>query len=152
MRTKMLMSMLLIVVAAALVGGATVAIFTDQATNTGNTFTAGTVNIEAGSTTLGVGAGNMAPGDTVSSSFVVQNVGSLELRFDVSASGAGDLFSGGTPAVVGDLGDDQDVILGPGEWTTVDFDVSLPLGAGNWYQGKAGTVNLAIDAEQTANN
>jgi len=46
-KTKIFMSMLVIALAAALVGGATMAWFTDEATNVGNTFTAGTVDIVA---------------------------------------------------------------------------------------------------------
>lgn len=152
MKTKMFASMLVIALAAALVGGATMALFTDQDTNEGNVFTAGTVDIEAGETSIIVGADNMAPGDTVTGSFVVTNVGTLELRYDVSALGSGDLFAGATPAVVGALGDDQNVVLVPGASATVTFTVHLPLGADNSYQGAAGLVDFTIAAEQTANN
>lgn len=152
MKTKMFMSMLVIALAAALVGGATMAIFTDEATNDGNTFTAGTVIVDAGVTTLPAAAGNMAPGDTVTGSFTVTNDGTLELRFDVSAEGSGDLFGGETPAEVGGLDDDQDVVLEPGEEATVTFTVHLPIEADNEYQGDDGTVNFTISAEQTANN
>lgn len=153
MKTKMFTSMLVIALAAALVGGATMAIFTDEAVNEGNTFTAGEIDINTvGATTLPLAAGNMAPGDTITGSFIVQNDGSLDLRFDVSAEGSGDLFDGDTPATVGGLGDDQDVELEPGESATVYFTVNLPLEAGNEYQNATGTVDFTIEAEQTANN
>jgi predicted ribosomally synthesized peptide with SipW-like signal peptide len=152
MKTKMFMSMLVIALAAALVGGATMAIFTDTETNTGNTFTAGTVTLGIGSTTLEANAGNMAPGDVRGGSFNVTNTGLLELRFDVSAATSGNLFAGATPATVGGLADDQNVVLAPGASATVNFTVSLPLAAGNSYQGATGTVDFTIEAEQTANN
>jgi predicted ribosomally synthesized peptide with SipW-like signal peptide len=157
MKTKMFMSMLVIALAAALVGGATMAIFTDTATNTGNTFTAGTVDVMVYDNTsfvtlTPVSITNMAPGDTRSSSFVVRNAGTLDLRFDVSATPTGALFGGTHPAEVLTLADDQNVVLIPGGFHTVNYSVYLPFGAGNEYQGAAGTVNFTIAAEQTANN
>lgn len=156
MKTKIFMSMLVIALAAALVGGATMAIFTDAETSVGNTFTAGTVDITVGTTTLAVNSGNMAPGDTRTGSFTVTNAGTLALRFDVSAVGSGALFTaqgvapGNTPATIGPL--PQDVVLAPGASSVVTFAVTLPLTAGNEYQGDSGIVNLTIAAEQTANN
>jgi hypothetical protein len=94
----------------------------------------------------------MAPGDTRSSSFVVRNAGTLDLRFDVSATPTGALFGGTHPAEVLTLADDQNVVLIPGGFHTVNYSVYLPFGAGNEYQGAAGTVNFTIAAEQTANN
>jgi predicted ribosomally synthesized peptide with SipW-like signal peptide len=152
MKTRIFASMLVIALAAALVGGATMALFTDEDSNEGNVFTAGTVDIEAGETSVIIGADNMAPGDTVTGSFTVTNVGTLELRYDVSAAASGDLFAGLTPAVVGALGDDQDVVLAPGASATVTFTVHLPLAADNSYQGATGLVDFTISAEQTANN
>ena len=152
MKTRIYVSMLVIALTAALIGGATMALFTDTAANTGNSFAAGTVDITVGATDVIVGAANMAPGDTRTGSFVVRNAGSLELRFSVSAVGAGDLFSGATPATIGGLGNDQNIVLAPNASATVTFDVILPLTAGNAYQGDGGTVDLTISAVQTANN
>ena len=152
MKTRIYVSMLVIALSAALIGGATMALFTDTEANVGNSFAAGTVQIAVGATDVIVGAANMAPGDTRTGSFVVRNAGSLELRFSVSAVGNGDLFSGLTPATIVGLGNDQNIVLAPGASTTVTFDVTLPLTAGNAYQGDSGTVDLTISAVQTANN
>ncbi|MBS3902635.1 MAG: SipW-dependent-type signal peptide-containing protein [Dethiobacter sp.] len=159
MKKKMFMSMLVIALAAALVGGATMAIFTDTETSAGNSFAAGTVDITVGSTVIPeVGFANMAPGDIRSGSFTVTNAGTLALRFDVLAATSGALFEvqgnspGNTPAVVGGLTDDQDVVLAPGASATVTFTVTLPLTAGNEYQNDNGTVTFTVNAEQTANN
>jgi predicted ribosomally synthesized peptide with SipW-like signal peptide len=150
--------MLVLTLATALVVGTTLAIFTDEAENVGNVFTAGTVDITAGETTLlpVALAANMAPGDTVTGSFVVTNVGTLELRFDVSMDATGVLFEevdpGDTPAEVTLDAYYQDVVLGPEDEATVEFSVHLPITADNSYQGTTGTVNFTIEAEQTANN
>lgn len=152
MKARMAMSMLVIILAAALVGGATMAIFTDEATNAGNSFAAGTVSVALGAQHVPVTVTNIAPGDIVTRSFTVTNDGTLELRFDVAAAATGTLFVGTTPAVVGGLGDDQNVVLKPGDSATVTFTVALPLAANNDYQGATGTVNFTISAEQTANN
>jgi len=158
MKTRIYVSMLVIALTAALIGGATMAVFTDTETSVGNTFTAGTVDITVGTTTLAVNSGNMAPGDTRSGSFEVTNAGTLALRFDVTAVGAGALFTvqgdapGNTPATVALTANHTDVVLAPGGAATVTFDVTLPLTAGNAYQGDSGTVTLTIVAEQTVNN
>lgn len=152
MKTRIFMSMLVIALAAALVGGATMAIFTDMEQSLGNTFAAGTVDITVGTTTLAVNSDNIDPGDTKTGSFSVTNAGTLELRYSVSAATSGALFGGANPAVVGGLDDDQNVVLAPGATATVTFTVTLPAAAGNEYQGVSGTVNLTINAVQTANN
>ena len=46
MKTRIYVSMLVIALTAALIGGATMAWFTDTAVNTGNTFSAGTIDID----------------------------------------------------------------------------------------------------------
>lgn len=153
MRKKLLAGMTVLILLAALVGGATMALFTDTAANAGNTFTAGTVDIGVGEEpAVPVHVDNMAPGDTYNGSFTVVNDGSLELRFGVSYETDGVLFGGPTPAVVGGLEDDQGVVLAPGDSAEVAFTVDLPLDADNDYQGATGTVNFTIAAEQTANN
>ena len=107
MQKKLLAGMSVLILLAALVGGATMALFTDSVTNAGNAFTAGTVDIEVGEVpTVPVHVYNMAPGDTYNGSFTVRNAGTLELRYSVSAATAGALFAvqgvapGNTPAVV----------------------------------------------------
>jgi predicted ribosomally synthesized peptide with SipW-like signal peptide len=113
LKAKLFLLVLTVVLVAALAGGATMAIFTDTAGNTGNTFAAGTVDIEADRgmgeplpgpmffTTLAEGAttpggvfphpanvtGPWWPGRTVSRSLEVRNLGSLEVRLNqVSAA------------------------------------------------------------------
>lgn len=151
MKSRILMSMLVIALAAALVGGATMAWFTDTATVTANTFTAGTLRVAAGAQTYTVGIGNMAPGDTITGSFVVTNAGSLNLKYMTTAITGGDLFGGDTPAVVAFVSGDTGNPLAPGAYATVTYTVTLPTTAGNCYQGVSGYLSFTVDATQTAN-
>ena len=59
------------------------AIFTSQDTITGNTFSSGTVMIDATPNTVTWDAGNMAPGDSVYAKLNVKNGGTLEQRYAV---------------------------------------------------------------------
>ncbi|MEW6426111.1 MAG: TasA family protein [Bacillota bacterium] len=80
MRKKIYLSMILVVLASALVGGAAFALFTDQATNEGNTFTAGTVDVNLGGT-LPFNVTNMAPGDSATRYVEIRNSGTLDMLF-----------------------------------------------------------------------
>jgi predicted ribosomally synthesized peptide with SipW-like signal peptide len=105
MKTKLFLLVLAVLLVAGLAGGATMAWFTDQATNGPNNFTAGTVNIEADRdlgdpipgpmfyTTSAEGVtpagepplpanvtGPWYPGRTVTRILDVRNAGSLEVR------------------------------------------------------------------------
>lgn len=151
MRSKIFMSMLMIALVAALVGGATFALFTDTTTNADNTFAAGTVDISAGAQTYTVAINNMAPGDSIPGSFVVKNEGSLKLWYQVTSSAAGALFQGATPAVVVPPATEW-AALDPGQSATISYNVSLPLAAGNEYQGVSGTLGFIVNAEQFDNN
>lgn len=152
LKRKLTTSLMTMGLVSALVGGATFAIFTDASTNANNTFKAGTVNVEAGAQNYGaIAIDNMAPGDTIDGSFVVQNVGSLELRFDTSANATGDLFSGANGAIV-TITNPTDVVVGAGGSATVNYTVSLPLAADNTYQDVSGNLSFTVDAEQTKNN
>jgi predicted ribosomally synthesized peptide with SipW-like signal peptide len=157
MKTKMLMSMLVIALAAALVGGATMALFTDTATNPTNTFTAGEVDVTVGTTTLPLHVpGNMAPGDTVTGSFVVDNDGTLALKYSVTAVASGPLFNvqgnapGNTPAELTITGGGTGTLAADTGTGTVTFSVYLPITAGNQFQNDAGNVAFTVYAVQDA--
>lgn len=105
MRLKLTLIVAVVMVAAMLVGGATAALFTDTASNAGNAFSAGTVDIAADRdlgdpipgpmfyTTIAEGiaapgqgpyllnpTGPWWPGRTVSRNLDVRNLGSLQVR------------------------------------------------------------------------
>lgn len=85
MKSKILMSVLVIVVAISMVVSVTMAWFTDTETNSGNTFTAGTMDVDLnGSTNLiNLGSiGNMAPGDVTDlATLEITNPGTLNLAW-----------------------------------------------------------------------
>lgn len=153
MKRKMAVSFVIMALVCALVGGATFAIFTANTTNTGNTFSAGTVAITAGDsgiTTSGVDITKMAPGDTDEGSFTVTNTGNLKIWYKVTPNASGALFDGLTPATV--KTQTGWLPLDPGASATVSFSVALPLQADNLYQGVSGNLNFTVNAEQFANN
>jgi len=94
MKKKVLSSLMVMGLSAAMIGGATFAWFTDSATNTANTFTAGTLKIavnghEVESYTYNFSVdGKLQPGDIVTktsagakgkSEIVIENTGNLDL-------------------------------------------------------------------------
>lgn len=104
MKKSILLSLMVIGAVAAMITAATSAVFTDQAQSTGNTFSAGTLDIDlsddsegpAEAVTASITFSNMAPGDKVTKPITVSNTGSLALRY-AFASGAVD----GSPAGLG---------------------------------------------------
>lgn len=84
MKSKIAASLLVIALAAALMGGATFAYFTDTATNTGNMFSAGTLKINITQPAQGAAifnVPNMYPGQAVTGYVYVKNAGSLPMKF-----------------------------------------------------------------------
>jgi predicted ribosomally synthesized peptide with SipW-like signal peptide len=89
MKTKILMSVLAIGMAIALIGGATMAWFTDEAETEANTFAAGTLDLKAygEDKAVSVSLSNMAPGETSGYyKWVLRNDGSLPGKLSVSFS------------------------------------------------------------------
>jgi spore coat-associated protein N len=173
MKSRIFMSMLVIALAAALVGGATMSIFTAQGETDEETYAAGTVKLSVfdlvSSTTIDIG--KMAPGDTIEGEFKVENAGSLPLWFNVGYEASGFLFTGesegGEEAVLNEENGDGEkhnatvTIIGkeflpkelaPREKETISFKVHLPLEAGNEYQGAEGQLKFLVNAEQSAHN
>jgi predicted ribosomally synthesized peptide with SipW-like signal peptide len=103
MEKRILMSMLVIALAAAMVGGATVAIFTANASTEQTTYSAGKIAIDAGEIEIIEGNdifNNMVSGDIVEGQFTITNSGTLEMWYKMEAITEGDLFTGDTPAYV----------------------------------------------------
>ncbi len=147
MNRKVLLSLLVIGVAALMVGLGTAALFTDSATSEDNTFTAGTLDIEAGTTWWAGSVDNIKPGDTMVFTVPITNAGSLPLNYTVSAEVSGDLAEGDNPVVVTSIVPDAgslDVLGG----ADIVVTLTMPLDAGNEYQGKSGTLDVTIDAVQ----
>jgi len=81
MNKKILISLSVIAVVAAIAVGGTIAYFNDTETSTGNTFTAGTLNLKVGDndpTDWNFQVGGIKPGDSGSKEVVLQNTGSID--------------------------------------------------------------------------
>lgn len=92
MKSKIAVSLLVIALAAALMGGATFAYFTSQATNEGNVFSTGTLQISITDPVEEAifNVGNMYPGQpTVTDYIYVKNDGTLPMKFWGSVTDAG---------------------------------------------------------------
>lgn len=154
-----MMSLMIIGLVSALVGGATFAIFTDSAVNQNNTFTAGTLDIVLNNDTddevTSFNVTDIKPGDSGSAIVNVKNNGSLALKYNMTITKNGDLFGGSNPIAITvknsagtvlNLADFRDLAVGANEDLTVEW--SFPSSAGNEYQGKSGTFDLTFNAEQ----
>lgn len=145
---RVLLSVLVIALAIAMIGGMTASLFTDDAT-VSSSFEAGTVYVEAGDVIPCpcVDFGNMKPGDTARGCFDVKNIGTLPFTFEVEFETDGDLFGGLHPAVV-EITEIEEDELEPGETTTVCYTVTLPCEAGNEYKGVTGSLLFTVNATQ----
>ena len=166
MRKRIVASMLVIALAAALLGGATLAWFTDR-TSADAEFTAGTIKLgKPVAVPLNIPA--MAPGDTTPGwDITVKNEGTLDMYYRLYFEGeaAGSLAEVLTVSIDGvEKGTlasligtdnavfDQDMRLNSGAADKVlTFSFHLPVSADNTYQGKAFTGNLVVEATQVAN-
>jgi spore coat-associated protein N len=142
-----------------LVGAGTFALFTGTATNSGNAFTAGKVQISdvTGKSAFSQTAhfNNLAPGDSESANVSVQNTGNLDawVYLDGPASiqtESGAVFHGAHPLAI--TFHSNPVLLHPGETKGLSVSYSLPRDAGNEYQNASGTMDIVIDAVQARDN
>ena len=69
-----------------LLSSTVLAVFTDTATSTGNTFASGGVDIAASPATAAITLTNMVPGSRMTAPIDVSNSGSLDLRYAVQAT------------------------------------------------------------------
>jgi len=151
---RFLASFMIIGLVAALMAGATYAVFTSTSTNEGNIFETGNLEVAAGDQVYGgeIEVDNMAPGDEIEGSFVVSNSGSLELYYKVTAIVDGDLFElDDNHAYVAEI-NNQTGVLAPEGSATVTYKIVFPEEAGDNYQGVGGTLKFKVDAVQTANH
>ncbi|KRF35911.1 hypothetical protein ASG93_25885 [Paenibacillus sp. Soil787] len=170
LKKKLIMAMATTALGATLIAGGTSALFTASASNTNNSFTAGTVKItldKADTVAKYFNISNIAPGDSGSSPVVVTNTGSLNLRYDIASTLTGGLaaaYPGDnhplTVKIYSDAamtqeivpGDNNRVLAPNGGTETLYVKWQLPLDAGNAYQSKNATYSIQVNAEQTKNN
>ena len=159
-------------------GAFSLALFTDQATNSG-TFATGSIDIATSPATVFT-VNNMMPGDSSTTALTVTNGGSATLRYALTADATNPLgtalrleiktqgtscaaFDGtsvlaATSLDAGAVGDPAqgaqagDRTLAAAANEVLCFRVSLPLTTGNTLQNSNSTATFTFDAEQTANN
>lgn len=161
LKKKIGLAMATTALGATLVAGGSFALFTDTAANNGNTFAAGTVEISLDRPNDGehqyFDIENIAPGDSGSSMVKVKNDGSLDLRYDVTKTLTGELVgANGLEVSITDKDGMaislSDRVLEPGASEDLKVSWSLPLTAGDEYQGRGAMLDLSVAAEQTKNN
>lgn len=141
---KILTSLMIIAVLAALITAGAMAVFTDQETNPDNVFTTGTVILDIDPVTAMFTVSNMAPGDVEYGGLEVANNGSLELRYAMTTT------ADNTSALDEQLDLTIDVVTGPGVdtlWYTAD-DV---VGEANIY-GPDGVLSSAFFGDPASGN
>ncbi|MHC3129017.1 MAG: hypothetical protein IBV52_02955 [Candidatus Bathyarchaeota archaeon] len=156
MNKKILLSILAIGLVASLAGAGLYAVFTDTESSTGNTFTAGKLDISLGTSSWSTGFDNMKPGDTVTFTITVGNDGTLPLDYTITPVLSGDLSTGTYGCFVQQIRVDSVVtasdslsVAGQGDrYDTVEIDITMPLNAGNWYQERSGTLDVTFAATQ----
>lgn len=84
--TKILATLAVLFLAGTVFSIASLALFTDQETVAGNSFSTGTIDLLATPATAVVTAGAMAPGDQVTAPLDIANSGSLELRYSATST------------------------------------------------------------------
>ena len=118
---KVVISLLVIGVAAAIALVGAVALFTDSETNPSNSFSTGTVDLAINPATAMFTVSNMAPGDVQYSGIQMTNSGSLELRYAMTTT------ADGSSILDEQLDLTIDVVTGAGAdtiWYTLDDIVS----------------------------
>lgn len=172
MRNRILLSMLGFGLSAFLMGSATMAWFTDSTSNTDNTFTSGTIDIEATRPSEWTGTySNMAPGQTISTVLTVSNAGTLTMKYRMFSAYTGD--AGLAAALVLTVKDSANSTLYAGPLSGFDLSqaftrdggnvvaaggqdpltltVVLPTSATNAVAGKSVTVTFTLQATQPEN-
>lgn len=171
LKKKLMASIMSMSLAAALVGGATFAYFSDSVTNANNAFAAGTLDITAPTAAIFT-ASNIYPGWSQTKTLDVTNNGSLDFKFSIASSmvAAGDtalynsltceIKDGSTILYTGPISsvnpsnialpvDDPSTTINESK-KTLSFTVAFPdnLGDQNALQGKGCSVDFAFDAVQ----
>ena len=138
---KVLISLLVIGVVAAIALVGAVALFTDSETNPSNSFSTGTVDLAINPATAMFTVSNMVPGDVDYSGIQVTNNGSLELRYAMTTT------ADGNSTLDEQLDLTVDVVTGAGN-DTIWFTVDDVVGEANIY-GPDGALSVAAFGDPT---
>ena len=139
---KILISLMAIALVIGLVGAGTMAYFSDTETSSGNTFTAGTLDLAVGGENPNVSPdftlGPLAPGDSGTITYTLNNVGSIDGYLDLQGIGVVDTEGTNPESETGDIGE-------PGE-LSANIYVTVTLGASQLYAGLLSGIVSDYDA------
>lgn len=150
MKKRLALSLIMIAIVSTLVGGATFAYFSDTGTNTGNTFTAGTLQVGLTDLpqTYAVDITKMAPGQSISGTFTASNEGNLPFDYALVTNKI-------APVTGVNIWDEADVTITPASGSIAasgnqvfNYIVTFHADAGNTYQGASGSLNFTVNANQ----
>lgn len=149
MKGKISMSIMLITLVAALVGGATFAAFSDVETSNGNTFSAGTLTLDmtTGPVTGNFAIDNVAPGYSGSSTYTLKNSGNIDGYVDIEnivVTDGGGVQTEPEGNATGDLSQNMDITVKIGGNTCYSGKLS---GWSNWANNNDENVQLAAGGE-----
>lgn len=140
---KILIALLGVLLVAALAGAGTFAYFSDTETSTGNTFTAGTLDLAVGGENPNQSPdfqiGNVKPGDSGTITYDLQNVGSLDGYLDLSGITVTDTEGTNPESETGDTSD-------PGELSD-NIYVIVKIDGVQQYAGLLSGIGSAYDAD-----
>ncbi|HLN64104.1 MAG TPA: TasA family protein [Symbiobacteriaceae bacterium] len=162
---RLSLSLMAVAVVALLVSAASFALFTADASNENNTFTAGTVTL-TNDTTFHIDIDNLAPGDAGDAgTWNVTYTGSLNAWLGIKAVASGDLMTcdgggrftitvsdGTNTYAVNDLNYQVMGMFSQGDPVGINVDYSFALAAGNDCQGDSASLDLYVHAVQSDNN
>lgn len=160
MMKKLMMSVVIIIVGAMLVGMGTFALFTSESSNMGSTFTVGKVEIKDVTKGTAVSSSkyynNLTPGDHETYSLTIENQGTLDAWINIDEiksknSEVGAIFEGKTPLKINYKLND-DILVPAGKTATLQIEYELPIKADNFYQGVEGKSDIFVKAVQARNN
>ena len=176
LKWKLAMAVAGFTASAGVVAVGTLAMFTNASTSEASQFKAGTLTI---ADTTGTSAfqtalyvNNLAPGDSEDGVIHIKNAGTLDAfvsikNVDTAGHGGGQhhgdhpengqgpmsLFGGQTPLVVTfENNSNHPVLIPAGQTATLKVHYSMPLDAGNKYQGKPAVATFNVQAVQVRNN
>lgn len=140
MKTKILMSLFLLIITLSMVAGGSFAYFSDSETSNGNTFTAGTLDLkinDGDENVVGFNVTNMRPGNQPATSYKLSNTGSISGYLNITSAVVvntengiiePEASAGDVTDILGELGDVVHIDLyfdndASGWWSTGDVRI-----------------------------
>jgi spore coat-associated protein N len=133
---KLLISLMTLVLVCSLVGGGVYAYFSDVETSTGNTFTAGTLDLNLDGDNTNVvkfSVGNVAPGESGNGTWTVANVGTIDGYLDLESISVTEGTGTSTDPELADEGGPDTAQLGNYLMTHIFIDTNND---GGWDAGE----------------